>query len=246
MSKGLKYNILKYTGLFVIATFRNLSSLFSPRKPFYNLSNFPELKKIEDNYETIKQEYINFSRQNSILNIQDFFSEQKRITHGDNWKSYVLTMYGFDYIEHQQHFPKTMAVLNQIPGISSSMFSVLAGGGHITPHEGPYNGVLRYHLALIVPTPTEDLYIKINGVKKHWTEGQSMVFDDTYTHEAKNETAETRVVLFIDFVRPLPFPINKINQFLFGLIANSVFIQDALKNSAQLENVHFRKRKITF
>ena len=33
-----------------------------------------------------------------------------------------------------------------------------------------------------------------------------MIFDDTYEHEAWNDTDRTRVVLFVDFVRPLRAP----------------------------------------
>jgi aspartyl/asparaginyl beta-hydroxylase (cupin superfamily) len=33
-----------------------------------------------------------------------------------------------------------------------------------------------------------------------------MIFDDTYEHEAWNDTDKTRVVLFVDFVRPLRNP----------------------------------------
>ena len=42
------------------------------------------------------------------------------------------------------------------------MFSILAPGKRIPPHDGPYKGVLRYHLGLIVPdAPVEQVGIRV-------------------------------------------------------------------------------------
>ena len=63
---------------------------------------------------------------------------------------------------------------------------------------------MRYHLGLIVPdAPVERVGIRVGDVTVGWIEGRSLVFDDTYEHEAWNDTDETRVVLFVDVVRPL-------------------------------------------
>ena len=39
-----------------------------------------------------------------------------------------------------------------------------------------------------------------------WAEGETLVFDDTYQHEVWNDTDGTRVVLLIQFERPLRNP----------------------------------------
>ncbi len=39
-----------------------------------------------------------------------------------------------------------------------------------------------------------------------------MIFDDTFNHEVWNDTDETRVVLFVDVMRPLPSPESTINR----------------------------------
>ena len=39
-----------------------------------------------------------------------------------------------------------------------------------------------------------------------------MIFDDTFNHEVWNDTDETRVVLFVDVLRPLPSPESLINR----------------------------------
>ena len=65
---------------------------------------------------------------------------------------------------------------------------------------------------------------------RHWSEGKAMIFDDSFPHEAWNETDEIRVVLFLDIVRPIKFPLSLVNQLLLKLIASSPFIQDAYAN----------------
>jgi beta-hydroxylase len=39
-----------------------------------------------------------------------------------------------------------------------------------------------------------------------------MIFDDSHEHEAWNDTDGYRVVLFVDFVRPVVFPLSLVNR----------------------------------
>ena len=96
--------------------------------------------------------------------------------------------------------------MREIPGMTTAMFSILSPRKHILDHRGPYKGVLRYHLGLIVPEDAERCRIRVGEDVRHWEEGKSMIFDDTFNHEVWNDTDETRVVLFVDVLRPLPFP----------------------------------------
>ena len=59
--------------------------------------------------------------------------------------------------------------------------------------------------------PSEQVGIKVGGQVAHWPEGKSLVFDDTFEHEAWNDTDETRVVLFVDVIRPLRQPMKAFN-----------------------------------
>ena len=96
--------------------------------------------------------------------------------------------------------------------MTTAMFSILSPRKHILDHRGPYKGVLRYHLGLIVPQRRAACRIRVGEDVRHWEQGKSMVFDDTYNHEVWNDTDETRVVLFVDVLRPLPFPESQINR----------------------------------
>ncbi len=108
--------------------------------------------------------------------------------------------------------PRTAALMREIPGMTTAMFSILSPRKHILDHRGPYKGVLRYHLGLIVPEDAEACRIRVGEDIRHWEEGKSMIFDDTFNHEVWNDTDETRVVLFVDVLRPLPFPESAINR----------------------------------
>ena len=65
-----------------------------------------------------------------------------------------------------------------------------------------------------------------------WSEGETLVFDDTYDHEVWNETSGTRVVLLIQFARPLRNPGKWIADLFLGFVRRSAFVQEARDNIA--------------
>ena len=112
--------------------------------------------------------------------------------------------------------------------MKTAMFSILAPHKHIPDHCGPYKGIVRYHLALKVPEPREQCRIRVGDEIATWEEGRSLIFDDTYEHEVWNDTDDERVVLFLDVVRPLRFPMNVVQPAsCIAAIARSPFVADA-------------------
>ena len=53
--------------------------------------------------------------------------------------------------------------------------------------------------------------IRVGDEWRHWTEGGSVMLDDTYDHEVFNDTDGQRVVLFLDVVRPLTGIARRLN-----------------------------------
>ena len=45
--------------------------------------------------------------------------------------------------------------------------------------------------------------MRVDDQIKVWKPGEAFVFDDTYEHEVRNDTDEERVVLILDFDRPM-------------------------------------------
>ncbi len=181
--------------------------------------------------------------QDALPNFQDISSDQIEITDDDRWKTYFLYGYGFTAELGVETCPRTAELVRAVPGMSTAMFSILAPGKHILDHRGPYKGVLRYQLGLIIPREAEACRIRVGEDFAHWEEGRSLIFDDTFNHEVWNDTDETRVVLFLDVLRPLPFPESLINRLILKAIAYSPFVLDAKRNQEAWE-ARYRARTL--
>jgi hypothetical protein len=80
-----------------------------------------------------------------------------------------------------------------------ALFSRLTPGTHIQPHHGLLNTRLICHLPLIVP---EDCAIRVGAETRAWREGELMIFDDSFEHEAWNRGTSDRTVLLFEVWRP--------------------------------------------
>jgi len=208
-----------------------------PVQPFYDPDAFPWVAALEANWRTIRAELdAVLAHREALPNFQDISTDQYNLTDDDRWKTFFLYGYGFRSDANCARCPATARLVEAIPGMETAMFSILAPGKRIPPHDGPYKGVLRYHLGLMVPeAPVERVGIRVGDEIRAWSEGASLVFDDTYEHAAWNDTDETRVVLFVDVVRPLREPMRTVNAAVIRLIAWSPFIQDAKRRHRQWE-----------
>lgn len=212
---------------------------------FFELDRFPWAKHIEDNWEVIRDELRHVLEDRDALpNFQDISKDQIEITDDDRWKTYFLYGYGFEAKLGVETCPRTAALMREIPGMTTAMFSILSPRKHILDHRGPYKGVLRYHLGLIVPEDAEACRIRVGEDFRHWREGESVVFDDTFNHEVWNDTDETRVVLFVDVLRPLPEPESTINRWIVKAIGWSPFVLDAKRNQEAWEERYRARRAL--
>jgi ornithine lipid ester-linked acyl 2-hydroxylase len=210
---------------------------------FFDPEQFSWVAHVERNAETIKGELEAVLRDREALpNFQDISKDQLAITDDDRWKTYFLYGYGFKADVGVEACPKTAALMRQIPGMTTAMFSILSPRKHILPHRGPYKGVLRYHLGLVVPQDAESCRIRVGQDIRHWEQGRSLVFDDTFDHEVWNDTDEVRVVLFVDVLRPLPFPESLINNLIVRVIGISPFVLDAKRNQRAWEERYLARR----
>ena len=126
--------------------------------------------------------------------------------HGDaSWSAFYLWKDGQPVAENARRCPATMAALENVPMTRigarspSVLFSKLTPGAHIPPHHGMLNCRLIGHLPLIVP---DGCWLRVGNETRRWEEGKLLIFDDSFEHEAKNPSNETRVVLLFDLWRP--------------------------------------------
>jgi aspartyl/asparaginyl beta-hydroxylase (cupin superfamily) len=210
---------------------------------FFAEERFPWIGHVEANWETIREELERvLADREALPNFQDISKDQIEITDDDDWKTYFLYGYGFEAELGVRTCPKTAALMRQIPGMTTAMFSILSPHKHILDHRGPYKGVLRYHLGLIVPADARQCRIRVGDDIRHWEEGKSLIFDDTFNHEVWNDTDETRVVLFVDVLRPLPSPWDQINRLIVKAIGYSPFVLDAKRNQQAWEKRFLDRR----
>jgi aspartyl/asparaginyl beta-hydroxylase (cupin superfamily) len=199
-----------------------------PTSPFLSLDTFSWIPRVESQWQAVREELDRVLEQREALpNFQDISIDQAELTNDDGWKTFFFLGYGFRSEPNCQRCPRTAALIDSIPGLTTAFFSILAPGKRLPPHRGPWRGVLRYHLALKVPEPSSAAGIRVGDQTAHWEEGKSLLFDDGYDHEAWNDTDGVRVVLFCDVLRPFAAPAEQVNQGLIKAIGWSPFIQDA-------------------
>lgn len=166
--------------------------------------------------------------------------DQKRISKGDNWKTFGFYVYGKRVDHNCALCPRTAAVLDTLPGMRSAMFSILKPHYHIAPHKGPTRAVIRAHLGLKVPADWRNVWIRVDDQILHWHEGKVILFDDSYEHEVRNDTDELRAVLFIDIDRPMDRIGTLFNRALLRVIQMSPYVRQPLRNLAQWHREHRR------
>ena len=197
--------------------------------PFIDTALFPWVSALEAATADIVRELKAVQETTKIPAFQMISREQAELTRDNRWQTFFLYGMGNRNAENCARCPATEAALQRIPGMKTAMFSILAPRKKIPAHRGPYNGILRYHLGLVVPEP-ERCAIRVGDQTRRWAVGSSLIFDDTYEHEVKNDSAHERVVLFVDVVRPLRWPMNHVNEAMLEAIRKSPFVTEAEQN----------------
>jgi aspartyl/asparaginyl beta-hydroxylase (cupin superfamily) len=210
--------------------------------PIYDKAVFPWAREIEAEWKAIRTELDRvLVRQADLPGFHEIASDVATISQDRGWKTFLLAGYGFKSDANIRLCPNTWRVCQKIPGLITVMYSILEPGKHLPPHRGPYNGVLRLHLGLIVPEPREELGIRVENQLYRWKEGEAVIFDDAYEHEAWNKTPHTRVVLFVDFRKPLRFPANFFNWLLLNLAVFTPFIREGMDNQKAWEKKFYEE-----
>lgn len=181
--------------------------------PVFEGARFPWASALEAATPAICAELEALMRRRSELpSIHELSPEHELISTDRRWKIFILHMLGVRSDQACRMCPQTARAAERIPGMRSAAFSILEPGARIPPHRGYWRGLVRCHLGLIVPEPAERCRMRVGDKMLRWRRGGAIFFDDTYEHEAWNETDGERVVLFLDIERPLRFPGSTLNH----------------------------------
>jgi len=222
----------------LVATAERLNLKYSTvgNPPIYDNAVFPWTREIEREWRAIRTELERvLTRKDSLPGFHEISADVSTISTDRGWKTFLLCGYGFRSDANIKACPETWRICQKIPGLITVMFSIFEPGKHLPPHRGPYNGVLRLHLGLIVPEPRDQLGIRVENQLYCWREGEAVIFDDAYEHEAWNRTEQTRVVLFVDFIKPTRQPARLLNWLLLHLAVFTPFIREGLDNQKAWE-----------
>lgn len=213
-------------------------------------AEYPYFKELEQNHEVIRKEC------EALLGIQDQLHNMEGLAgkktvggvHSIKWKTFMFKTGAF-IEENCQLCPETAKMLKRIPRIKQAFFSILYPDQHIKPHWGYYHGFMRYHLGVIVPENNinNKCWLRVNddpednakwdkslayrGEKYFWKNGEGMMFNDNYLHEAANESDEIRVVLFVDVVRRFPIWIDWFNRLIMNLGYRTKKVKEIANNT---------------
>ena len=198
--------------------------------PVLDVRDFAWTAVLRDNWEAIRDEARAVALQgHAAPSLATISPDHRSIAEVDMWRSFFLWGYGYPIDDNLARCPRTAAVVAKIPGLNSAFFSILAPGTHIPEHRGVTKGLITCHLGLIVPRDG-DVRMRVHDRIVRWAEGETLVFDDTYQHEVWNDTENTRVVLLIQFERPLRNPGKWFADLFMGFVKRSAFVQEARDN----------------
>jgi len=196
----------------IFTPFNCLLYLFTQTKArpaIMNMAEFPELKELADNWETIREEAIELMAEGGFEKITDkdsasYYDIGFRTFYKYGWTKFYLNWYGYTHQSAIRSCPKTIEILSKIPQVNGAMFSVLPPGGQLTRHLDPVACSLRYHLGL--DTPNDDrCYISVDDQSYSWRDGEPFLFDVTFLHFAHNDADKSRLILMCDIERPMSF-----------------------------------------
>jgi len=212
-------------------------------RPIFQNGQFPWVARLEARAPAIRAELsVLLAERGQLPSFHELSPDVGTITSDDQWKTFVFMGYGLRSERNLARCPATARALQDIPGLRTAFFSILEPGKRIPLHTGPYNGVLRLHLGLVVPEPAERCWIEVGGERYNWKEGQAVVFDDLYPHQVHNDTAGARAVLFVDFERPCRAPIRWLNRLVLAAAPFTDEIRRGKANHDAWERNYYREK----
>jgi aspartate beta-hydroxylase len=195
--------------------------MFFPNIPgieFYDREDFPWLDRIEAATPDIRAELIEVLAGGPTA-LEPYVSMQgkpqdawRELNNSRRWGVYFLWKAGEACLDNMAKCPKTVEALESwprcdLPGSGpTAVFSILDARTRIPPHSGVNNARLIVHVPLIVPPGCG---FRVGAETRGWEPGNAFVFDDTFEHEAWNDSDVPRAVLILDIWNPYVRPAER-------------------------------------
>ena len=186
---------------------------------------FPGASEFSARWQDIRAEAMAVARNlNAVPRFHDLMREQADISANDgrDWRMFIMRAYGVDVPQNRARCPTVASLLARSPEVQSCAFSFLAPGKHIPKHRGPFRGILRFHLMLTMPRlPDGDVgaILEIDGKPHRLSDGECLLWDDTFPHEVWNRSEEVRAALLLDvWRRDMPYDMEILSRLLVRMV----------------------------
>jgi len=215
-------------------------ALGGDRRPvFFDVrETFPELLAIDENYDAIREELLAvLPRRDQIPRYHEVDAAQQGISGQDprSWRVFFVSLHNAgDALPNRELCPRTRAVVEGIPDVLQAFFSILEPRKSVPAHNGPYLGYLRYHTAFVVPRQDPPT-LRVKDRYHTWKERESVLFDDSWNHEVFNQSDGERVVLIVDVLRPMPWPLALLNRIARRVFFSKRALRPALEKIRPLD-----------
>ena len=196
-----------------------------PNTAFLDKKYFPQIDILEKNWEIIRDEALALYENGYITAHHDLPGSS--FYKNNRWTSFYLKAYKCDIPSAKQLAPKTIALIEQVPGMNLALFACLNPGKKLNKHHDPFAFTLRYSLGLSTPNSLK-CGIAVNGQHHVWKDGEGILFDETFSHYAYNDTDTPRIILMTDIDRPLRLKLLQKFYYYFAYFFNSLFSIDNL------------------
>ena len=167
----------------------------------------PNAQHFSDRWTDIRREALGVAATlPKVPRFHDLMPAQADISANDgrDWRMFVMKAYGVTLPQNLARAPTVAALLDDAPEALSATFSFVCSGKHIPEHRGPFRAILRFHLMLSMPNDDSGrpaCVMNVDGVPFRLADGESLLWDDTYPHEAWNRSEEVRIALLLDVWR---------------------------------------------
>jgi len=170
-------------------------------------AHFPDAKRFAASWRQLREEALRVAeRLQDVPRFHEIMPQQASISANDarDWRMFILKAYGVEVPRNMAACPTFAALVASSPDVLSASLSFLAPWKHIPPHRGPFRGVLRFYLVLVMPVAPDGgpaAVLRIGDAEYRLASGDMLLWDDTYEHEVWNTSDEVRVALLLDIRR---------------------------------------------
>lgn len=188
---------------------------------FYQLSNFPNLKILVENWQIIREEALSLDKYNLNINrvnkdhevVAEEILKKIKLNKKNGWvdgwnnkneinKSWI--QYGimiYDQEVPYSNMPETIKLLKKITGVKVAALNILKAESILGTHTHPEmltEGMAQMHISLNAPEPKQS-YLSINGDFFEHLTGNHVIFNGAYPHFAINAGKQDRMILYLEF-----------------------------------------------